>query len=936
MDTPQSLADSNYFISSDNQPQLAVSNSDFLSSSPLSVDSSDTLSTPISSNPDSTVENSEFLKYVSSSYPLSLQTPISPLNLGGNSVGILENMNLPLNFSSILPLDNKSVSEFNSHQNNSFQPFFGNEFLMPDIDGNFFSEVPVNFSLPISTTTIDSDVSLESDLHILSEQILDSSMIELDGSSNEQESNKANELNNKTESESLTETKLISESTNKIDDDSIKRKRTIRKCTDVSGSNTIPAVTSVSSKRQKHTRPTSAGIPALNPPSPPSSDNRSVSPEIKPILGNLGALNLAQDLTNENQVAAFALSLQLQAQAQQQIQQQDLEKSDFGRLTENLQESRTESTLQHNISTNFRGVSMQQQAAMFHFSVSNPQIELLASKSKTDGKHDRKPSTKSTEIMAPAAPSRKVAHNAIERRYRNNINDRILELRQVVPALSQAKVKKGAHGSKNSDYDSDTESESEDKQISRTKIADGIPVATKLNKATVLKKATDYIIHLKRVAEYQRGVTARLRTLVEQMHNGPLVVHLFDEDERRKEEEANLTWLEEDASREKEECERKGREKKEKKKNSKLEHSKPAGPPRHLAVWLLFAAAVAAPSPFESFAVFSDTAHIHSQSVVVDDDFVNGINNIAGLNFTNIAWMVFRLITVNNATSWISTTIYNILISPPNFLSSPILVILTYLSPLLPSIHFNTNQIRDLETTPMPSSLWNWLRLSALNALTDADLCVLNLADAISRLAKARDHFAVQSWKRYVEASGLIESDVETTIQELAKADDDETLTPIERVNKMATKLTLRYLNFDGSTIPEFSRLWANEELAFWIDISKRKNLVSSNMDWSTQVCIDVLDAIRIKDETALAVAIEKWCKSDISNSDIGCVAMVVTFAEVIRFLRDESFENDFSWSRIVISVRCLLPKVGMILVADKDPNWEDVVSLVAKLQGDL
>ncbi|KAF9988612.1 hypothetical protein BGZ75_009035 [Mortierella antarctica] len=78
----------------------------------------------------------------------------------------------------------------------------------------------------------------------------------------------------------------------------------------------------------------------------------------------------------------------------------------------------------------------------------------------------------------PTKQQKKVAHNAIERRYRNNINDRINDLKNVVPALCNIKTK--------DEKDEDEDDETQD--------ADGVAKATKLNKATILRKATEYII----------------------------------------------------------------------------------------------------------------------------------------------------------------------------------------------------------------------------------------------------------------------------------------------------------------------------------------------------------------------------------------------------------------------------------------------------------
>lgn len=83
----------------------------------------------------------------------------------------------------------------------------------------------------------------------------------------------------------------------------------------------------------------------------------------------------------------------------------------------------------------------------------------------------------------------KEPHNAIERRYRNNINDRIAILRNAVPALRDVRPI-GEQGGRR-------------KRGSRAKnkpaqFVDGISLATKLNKATILTKSTEYIYYLKR------------------------------------------------------------------------------------------------------------------------------------------------------------------------------------------------------------------------------------------------------------------------------------------------------------------------------------------------------------------------------------------------------------------------------------------------------
>ncbi|CAG8461712.1 4621_t:CDS:2 [Dentiscutata erythropus] len=93
---------------------------------------------------------------------------------------------------------------------------------------------------------------------------------------------------------------------------------------------------------------------------------------------------------------------------------------------------------------------------------------------------------------------KKVAHNVIERRYRNNINDRIIELKNVVPALCHLKNK-----------DDDVIEE-----------VDGIPAATKTNKATILTKATEYIMYLKNNNQKFKNENMLLKKIIEAIPGG--------------------------------------------------------------------------------------------------------------------------------------------------------------------------------------------------------------------------------------------------------------------------------------------------------------------------------------------------------------------------------------------------------------------------------
>jgi hypothetical protein len=104
-----------------------------------------------------------------------------------------------------------------------------------------------------------------------------------------------------------------------------------------------------------------------------------------------------------------------------------------------------------------------------------------------------------TTVTGPVQPGKKMpakkrAHNVIEKRYRANLNDKIAELRDSVPSLRPAKNSNG--------------SPDEDEE-------EGANAASKLNKASILSKATEYIKHLetrnKRLEDENTALKNRLR-----------------------------------------------------------------------------------------------------------------------------------------------------------------------------------------------------------------------------------------------------------------------------------------------------------------------------------------------------------------------------------------------------------------------------------------
>ncbi|KAK5713904.1 Clr6 histone deacetylase associated PHD protein-2 Cph2, partial [Elasticomyces elasticus] len=93
-------------------------------------------------------------------------------------------------------------------------------------------------------------------------------------------------------------------------------------------------------------------------------------------------------------------------------------------------------------------------------------------------------------------PTKKRAHNVIEKRYRANLNDKIAELRDSVPSLRAS-------------------SKSNNNTLLDDEDGDGVTPASKLNKASILSKATEYIRHLeirnRRLEDENTALKNRLR-----------------------------------------------------------------------------------------------------------------------------------------------------------------------------------------------------------------------------------------------------------------------------------------------------------------------------------------------------------------------------------------------------------------------------------------
>lgn len=141
------------------------------------------------------------------------------------------------------------------------------------------------------------------------------------------------------------------------------------------------------------------------------------------------------------------------------------------------------------------------------------------------GSGGREDSTGGT-IVGPNGKKIKSSHNLIEKKYRTNINSKIIELRNCVPALRILIAKAGNHRTRTVNnekeaiddyYEGNGYTDDEEK-------CDGLKPAKKLNKATILSKASEYIKHLEKKNDMLRIENEHLKSLLDQRQS-PQIVH---------------------------------------------------------------------------------------------------------------------------------------------------------------------------------------------------------------------------------------------------------------------------------------------------------------------------------------------------------------------------------------------------------------------------
>lgn len=119
--------------------------------------------------------------------------------------------------------------------------------------------------------------------------------------------------------------------------------------------------------------------------------------------------------------------------------------------------------------------------------------ELLADGSQEESRSGSTIGSTGSKVFKPKRE--RTSHNVIEKKYRTNINDKILQLRDIVPTLRVA-AKRGA-GIMLSPQDNEE--------------LDGLDPARKLNKASILVKTIEYIRHLEDKLETYKSENAKLR-----------------------------------------------------------------------------------------------------------------------------------------------------------------------------------------------------------------------------------------------------------------------------------------------------------------------------------------------------------------------------------------------------------------------------------------
>ncbi|KZT28071.1 hypothetical protein NEOLEDRAFT_1109510 [Neolentinus lepideus HHB14362 ss-1] len=156
-------------------------------------------------------------------------------------------------------------------------------------------------------------------------------------------------------------------------------------------------------------------------------------------------------------------------------------------------------------------------------STSSPPPSVTESASSLDFPATSLPSTLLSGTSAAVAPTTgrgKTSHTTIERRYRTNLNARIQSLRRAVPALRVLEQKEGK-----ADFGD---------VVNERGFVDGVRVARKTSKASILGKAVEYIRVLKKRETRLKREQDGLRCLICGLVGGPALIKEWEREWREK------------------------------------------------------------------------------------------------------------------------------------------------------------------------------------------------------------------------------------------------------------------------------------------------------------------------------------------------------------------------------------------------------------------
>ncbi|KAM0789372.1 hypothetical protein ACM66B_000202 [Microbotryomycetes sp. NB124-2] len=148
-------------------------------------------------------------------------------------------------------------------------------------------------------------------------------------------------------------------------------------------------------------------------------------------------------------------------------------------------------------------------------------------------------------------------HNAVERRYRNNINNSLAALRDAIPALQHLKPLPSMPQSRRKASQFSIPSSAT--AATPKGLVDGVPAAKTLSKGSILSKAVEYITYLQGArSDREEDLELFKRVVLETVTGGEALVRMFEERKAQREVERVAEREEEERRREAEEADSDG------------------------------------------------------------------------------------------------------------------------------------------------------------------------------------------------------------------------------------------------------------------------------------------------------------------------------------------------------------------------------------------